>query len=96
MMDNIMKEKFIGMKKNLPKDVMHNTRLVYTNKVVKDVTTEKIHIPKPILKWVGGKPQTIDKLIMDFPVEINNYRETKEFLKPILDKLYSFKKFLIN
>ena len=75
MMDNIMKEKFIGMKKNLPKDVMHNTRLVYTNKVVKDVATEKIHIPKPILKWVGGKTQIIDKLIMDFPVEINNYRE---------------------
>tara|TARA_E500000178_G_C17006449_1_gene748335 strand:- start:108 stop:1142 length:1035 start_codon:yes stop_codon:yes gene_type:complete len=75
MMDNIMKEKFIGMKKNLPKDVMHNTRLVYKNKAVKDLITEKIHIPKPILKWVGGKTQIIDKLIMDFPVEINNYRE---------------------
>jgi DNA adenine methylase len=27
------------------------------------------------LKWVGGKTQIIDKLIMEFPVEINNYRE---------------------
>jgi len=27
------------------------------------------------LKWVGGKTQIIDKLITDFPVEINNYRE---------------------
>lgn len=35
----------------------------------------KVHTPKPILKWVGGKTQIIDKLITDFPVEINNYRE---------------------
>jgi DNA adenine methylase len=48
---------------------------VYDNNVVKDIPTKKIHIPKPILKWVGGKTQIIDKLIVDFPVEINNYRE---------------------
>jgi DNA adenine methylase len=46
------------------------------NKVVNNIHTDKIHIPKPILKWVGGKTQIIDKLIADFPVEINNYRET--------------------
>jgi DNA adenine methylase len=45
------------------------------NKVVKDVLTKKINIPKPILKWVGGKTQIMDKLIMDFPVKMNNYRE---------------------
>ena len=45
------------------------------NKVVKDILTKKIHISKPILKWVGGKTQIMDKLIMDFPVEINNYHE---------------------
>lgn len=44
-------------------------------KLVKDVNSKKIYIPKPILKWVGGKTQIIDKLIMDFPVQINNYRE---------------------
>jgi len=49
--------------------------IIYDNKLVKDVPTKKIHIPKPILKWVGGKTQIIDRLIMDFPVEINNYRE---------------------
>jgi DNA adenine methylase len=32
-------------------------------------------IPKPILKWVGGKTQIIDKLIQEFPSEINNYYE---------------------
>ena len=45
------------------------------NQVIEDISHAKIHIPKPILKWVGGKTQIIDRLIMDFPVEINNYRE---------------------
>jgi DNA adenine methylase len=30
---------------------------------------------KPILKWVGGKTQILDKLIAEFPTSINNYRE---------------------
>jgi len=46
-----------------------------SNKLVKHVITKKINNPKPILKWVGGKTQIIDKLIMDFPVEMNNYHE---------------------
>lgn len=32
-------------------------------------------IPKPVLKWVGGKTQILDKLVVEFPREINNYRE---------------------
>lgn len=43
--------------------------------VVKDIDIAKINIPKPILKWVGGKTQILDKLIVEFPTEINNYRE---------------------
>jgi DNA adenine methylase len=31
--------------------------------------------PKPILKWVGGKTQILDKLAEEIPIEINNYRE---------------------
>jgi DNA adenine methylase len=45
------------------------------NKLVKDVKYTKIQTPKPILKWVGGKTQIMDKLIVEFPTEINNYRE---------------------
>ena len=30
---------------------------------------------KPFLKWVGGKTQIIDKLMLEFPKEINNYYE---------------------
>ena len=32
-------------------------------------------IPKPILKWVGGKTQIIQDVISLFPTEINNYHE---------------------
>jgi DNA adenine methylase len=70
--DNAVKE----IKKTSPIDSINNIEIVYGNKFVKDDPTKKIHIPKPILKWVGGKTQIIDKLITDFPVEINNYHET--------------------
>jgi DNA adenine methylase len=45
------------------------------NKLVKEVNHQKIQIVKPILKWVGGKTQIMDKLIVEFPTEINNYHE---------------------
>ena len=75
MIDNAVKEKLIEIKKTSPSDIINNIEIVYDNKLVKNVPTKKIHIPKPILKWVGGKTQIINKLITDFPVEINNYRE---------------------
>ena len=43
--------------------------------LVKEINYNKIKTVKPILKWVGGKTQIIDKLIVEFPTEINNYRE---------------------
>lgn len=75
MIDNAVKEKLIEIKKTSPTEIINNIEIDYDNKLIKDVPTKKIHIPKPILKWVGGKTQIIDKLIMEFPVEINNYRE---------------------
>lgn len=39
------------------------------------MAVKQTSIPKPILKWVGGKTQIIDKLVVDFPIEINNYHE---------------------
>ena len=32
-------------------------------------------ISKPIIKWVGGKTQIIDKVMEEFPKEMNNYHE---------------------
>jgi DNA adenine methylase len=43
--------------------------------LVKSVNYNKIQVPKPILKWVGGKTQILDKLVVEFPIEINNYHE---------------------
>ena len=60
---------------NQPNDIINQIEIIYDNRLVKDISTKKIHIPKPILKWVGGKSKIIDKLIVDFPIEINNYRE---------------------
>lgn len=52
-----------------------NTPDTIYNKFGKDISTKKIHVPKPILKWVGGKTQILEKLIVDFPTEINHYHE---------------------
>ena len=42
----------------------------------KEINNNKnINIPKPILKWVGGKTQILDKLINEFPNKMNNYHE---------------------
>lgn len=30
---------------------------------------------KPIIKWAGGKTQILDKVLDEFPLEINNYHE---------------------
>lgn len=36
---------------------------------------KKTDIPKPLLKWVGGKGQIIDKLLKSLPKNMNNYHE---------------------
>ena len=50
-------------------------KYIYDNKLIKDIkeiNNKKINISKPILKWVGGKTQILDKLIIEFPININN------------------------
>lgn len=42
---------------------------------VKDICNSQLKISKPILKWVGGKTQILDKLVTEFPTTINNYHE---------------------
>jgi len=36
---------------------------------------KKLNITKPIIKWVGGKTQIIDKIIDEYPATIHNYHE---------------------
>jgi len=54
---------------------VNRKNILHTDQLVKNVKYSDINIPKPILKWVGGKTQIIDKLIIEFPTTINNYRE---------------------
>ena len=71
MIDNSVKEKMSVTSESSCSDSV----TTHNNNIVKSISTKKIHIPKPILKWVGGKTQIIDKLITGFPVKINNYHE---------------------
>ena len=45
------------------------------NPCKKNDTATKIDVVKPFMKWVGGKTQIIDKVMEQFPKEINNYHE---------------------
>ena len=77
MIDTAVKEKLVEIKKSKPIKfvIIDEDNIIYDNKLVKDINHKKITIFKPILKWVGGKTQILDKLIVEFPTEINNYRE---------------------
>jgi len=60
--------------------------------LIKDISYTKIKIPKPILKWVGGKTQIIDKLIAEFPINMNHYHEIFLGGGSVLFTLLSYKK----
>jgi len=53
-----------------------HTAIINDKRFIKQLTIDtNIHIPKPLLKWVGGKTQILDKLILEFPLEMNHYHE---------------------
>ena len=51
---------------------------------------------KPIIKWVGGKTQIIEKIINNFPLEINNYHELFVGGGSVIISLLKNKKIKIN
>lgn len=75
--DNVVMEKIIEIHKFKTDDIeiINKDNIINNNTFVKNTKCKKITIPKPILKWVGGKTQILDKLIVEFPTNINNYRE---------------------
>ena len=36
---------------------------------------QKLNITKPIIKWIGGKTQIIDKILDEYPTTMHNYHE---------------------
>ena len=67
---SIVKDNKIVKKVKVPKPKEPKEELVVLN-----VLNKTVAIPKPILKWVGGKTQILDKLLVKFPKSINNYHE---------------------
>jgi DNA adenine methylase len=61
------------IKKNIRKinDNIINDEKTNNDKIIDD----KIIYEKPVIKWVGGKTQIIDKIIENFPSDIINYHE---------------------
>ena len=68
-------EKMVDNKINEIHDNTKEPELIKENKTLNCLHHNNFSLPKPILKWVGGKTQILDKLIIEFPLEINNYRE---------------------
>ena len=80
--ENNIKDNMINIINSTPENMIvnnlnnvDNIEIINDIKLIKNISTKKIQVFKPILKWVGGKTQIIDTIIADFPIEINNYRE---------------------
>lgn len=52
-----------------------STKTTHTKHINSCTIMNRLPIPKPILKWVGGKTQILDTILSHFPTTMNNYRE---------------------
>ena len=55
--------------------IKYITTEIELNKKIITKNKNNITYIKPIIKWIGGKSQILDKVIDNFPNEINNYHE---------------------
>ncbi len=59
-------------RKNPCKNINENIKV--DKSIIESISKENI-IPKPLIKWVGGKSQIIEKILYNLPRNINNYHE---------------------
>ena len=74
---NIINNNVINSIQNI--SISNNSNQIIKSKdVSKNIKNKELlltNIPKPFLKWVGGKTQIIDNVINNFPKKIINYHE---------------------
>ena len=73
------------------------TSMSTTPQLVKNINNletirKNLNITKPIIKWVGGKTQIIDKIIYEYPTTMTNYNEIFLGGGSVLLALLSYKK----
>jgi DNA adenine methylase len=76
LVDKAVEEKLKEL--NNKKLIVENEKLIVEHEEVstnKKTNMREDKLQKPFLKWVGGKTQIINEIILKFPNEINNYHE---------------------
>lgn len=71
-----IKKQFIITKKTKSAQTINTileTKIIVNNRL--PINLKDISFTKPLIKWVGGKTQILNKIFAKFPVEINNYYE---------------------
>jgi len=63
------------IKKNIKKIKNEKLFLNNQNNSISNMSFNKKQIPKPLLKWIGGKSQILEKIFDILPKKINNYHE---------------------
>jgi DNA adenine methylase len=68
------KKQFVIKKKKSFVDANKLVSNIIVNNIL-SINLKDISFTKPLIKWVGGKTQILNKIFEKFPVEINNYYE---------------------
>ena len=71
----IQKCKELNILNYISKNKKELIELIKITEENKEIENKNINYIKPIIKWVGGKTQILDKIINKFPKIINNYHE---------------------
>ena len=70
-----VQEKLQELSENGDIEIINKNLILNNNNNNNNMEISKKNMPKPLLKWVGGKGQLIEIILKKFPKEFNNYHE---------------------